>query len=84
MKYDKSLLIDLVKFYAIVALVPTVLLAPYFEPKYWIGVYPVVLVGLLGVSWVVNSLLERLGWPKRKVVRPIRRKALVGRRKKVK
>ena len=84
MKFDKSFLIDLVKFYAIVALVPTVLLAPYFEPKYWIGVYPVVLVGLMGVSWMVNALLERLGWPRPKVVRPIRRKVRVGRRKKVK
>jgi hypothetical protein len=82
MKYDKTFLMDLIKFYAIVALVPTVLLAPYFEPKYWIGVYPVVLVGLLGVSWVVNSLLERLGWPKAKAPRTRLRKAAVRKKRK--
>lgn len=61
MKYDKSLLIDFLKFYAVIALIPTVLLAPYFKPKFWIAVYPVVLVALLAISWSINSLLERVG-----------------------
>lgn len=82
MKYDKSLLIDFVKFYAVIALIPTVLLAPYFEPVYWIAVYPVVLAALLAFSWSINSLLERLGWPKPRVVRATRRKVGVKKRRK--